>query len=805
MNTSLLPRILTNLRRSARLGVIAAVLLLQLTGGFLGAVTINITVQDQEILAGGGSLGGTPNSGIAGFTFVVLTHNGAVTTPVAFTTPTVLTTGVYQLQLSPGMLVEFSDVFAIKANHRLMTHVVNLASATGISVLASGHLQAAASGSALSVDIVMSQVVAIEPRNAAGTLALTSLITAEGGTPANFRIRLKASPDYEVAGRTVTVKVASNNLTEGTVGPATLTFHPWPATDWRDGLPVTLTPLDDPTGVNPADGDITYTISSTVDGTVATKDAKFDPLSAGISVTNTDNDKPLDAVLVLDRSGSMSEASGATTKIQALANAGALFTDLLAPLNATAPTSNRLGVVSYNSAPSTLLSLGVLNYDAASGHHLSALDKFTAAAITDPARLKPQGSTAIGEGMVAGRNLMALTSADPNFTLRKRLLVVMSDGNENSGRTVHQVLTTSPDDVHFAAGEGTKRYSIGFGSDFTPSVLQEITNVVGSATDFSGYQHVEDATTTAGVALSAVYFKIFADAQSIAMPVDPTFQIPLIGDTQPIEVGRARLTSLDYQADLVILDEPVFRPWYTLELIDPKGRVVDASSTFGGNPVHIIRNANYALYRLVLPAPSVNSDHLGDWVIRLTPTKQPGGEATRAGAAATRRPERVPVGFAVATRSDFQLDFTAVPEARRPTTDIHLSARLLAHGVPTRGGNVRVRITPPGSPMQDLELHDDGQGGDQRANDGIHTAIFPRAARDGVYRFDARAVGHSDSGEQIPRELTRFVYLAPLADVVTPAGPTTGPRDPCCPAFWFGVAILALIALLLLILVLRRR
>jgi hypothetical protein len=109
------------------------------------------------------------------------------------------------------------------------------------------------------------------------TVSPTSgLTTTEAGGTATFTIVLTSQPTASV-----TIGLSSNDLTEGTVSPASVTFT---AADWNSVRTVTITGEND----DVQDGNILYSI-------VTAAASSTDPLYNGmnpsdVSVTNTDND-----------------------------------------------------------------------------------------------------------------------------------------------------------------------------------------------------------------------------------------------------------------------------------------------------------------------------------------------------------------------------------------------------------------------------------------------------------------------------------------------------------------------------------
>src|SRR5258706_275146 len=131
------------------------------------------------------------------------------------------------------------------------------------------------------------------------TVSPTSgLTTTEGGGTATFMMVLTSQPTASV-----TIGFSSNDLTEGTVGPASVTFT---SANWNTAQTVTVTGVDDFT----ADGAIAYTI---VTAAASSTDGVYNGFNAAdVAVTNTDDDIP--GITVTPTSGlTTTEAGGTTT------------------------------------------------------------------------------------------------------------------------------------------------------------------------------------------------------------------------------------------------------------------------------------------------------------------------------------------------------------------------------------------------------------------------------------------------------------------------------------------------------------
>ncbi len=109
----------------------------------------------------------------------------------------------------------------------------------------------------------------------------------EAGGQATFLVALLTNP-----GAAVTVAVASQDPTEGTVAPSVLVFTPDPSGTWQTPQTVTVTGVDDAVD----DGDVPWTVRLT---TTSSSGNNYDGLDEDVAVTTTDNDDAPTVTLVL--------------------------------------------------------------------------------------------------------------------------------------------------------------------------------------------------------------------------------------------------------------------------------------------------------------------------------------------------------------------------------------------------------------------------------------------------------------------------------------------------------------------------
>jgi len=483
----------------------------------------------------------------------------------------------------------------------------------------------------------------------------------------------------------------------------------------------------------------THTIRIRVAGNDLTNPSR-DVTLTGVGI----NPIPIDSVLALDRSGSMSGSADPRTKIEALRTAADLYVHLLR-IGVDLASSDALGIVKYHDMNSVYLPFATMS----AAQTAAAETALSPAAITDPTRLGPSGLTGIGGAMQTAAGVLP-----PPIAGRKHVMIVFTDGIENQtpyvGDVIGGIRTADP---------GLKIYSIGLGEDINATTLQNITNVTNgrflATADLSGIHRYE---------LETFYFKIFSNASGMSIVVDPTSPVAVTGSA-PIVIGTAHLVSSDRYATFLVLDEPGLRNLYNLELIDPLGHIIDVGSSIAGVPVHIARRNNYSLYRIQFPNIASAPEYTGDWTLRLTPNGKwtpnlQDDRQIRTNDVINLSAGLVPIGFGVAVGSDYRMNTAATASATLPGADVLLTAWFTDRGAPSAGKTVIVNVTAPDrTEASGIQLFDDGTHGDAVAGDSTWTVHFTSTATPGVYQFLFRGVGRNERGELVPREESRWIAL----------------------------------------------
>src|SRR5438094_627130 len=289
----------------------------------------------------------------------------------------------------------------------------------------------------------------------------SGLTTTEGGGTATFTVVLDSAPSANV-----TIGLSSNDLTEGTVSPASVTFTPG---NWSTAQTVTVTGVNDFV----ADGNVAYTI---VTAAATSTDAGYGGTNARDgAVTNTDDDTAGIAV---------GPASGLTT---------------------TEGGGTATFMVALTSQPTANVTIGLSSSDLTEGTVAPASVTFTPANWNTAQTVTVTGvDDFVADGAVAYTIVTAAaTSTDPGYSGRNAPdMGVTNTDDDNAGITVIPTsgLTTTE-------GGGTATFTVVLTSQPTANVtiglsssdLTEGTVAPASVTFTSGNWNTAQTVTVTGV------------------------------------------------------------------------------------------------------------------------------------------------------------------------------------------------------------------------------------------------------------------------------------------------------------------
>lgn len=282
---------------------------------------------------------------------------------------------------------------------------------------------------------------------------------------------------------------------------------------------------------------------------------------------------PVDSVLVLDRSGSMSDPSGAfgLTKMDVAIEAAELYVSLL-------KETDQIGVVRYNDGSGAA---DVLLTPREAGALGTGLGRQAASAALVPANFNPIGGTSIGSGIINGSNQLATASADA------RALVVLTDGRQNTAPDV-----ADGQSVVQAQTPNQRVFAVGLGLNQLEDTLNEIASVTNGVAQVTG-----ELVDEREFLLQKLYVQILSDVSDEAFVKDP------VEELRPTECRATPvyLSELDVACDFIVTWRPSsIYPKYTKVWLEaPNGDVFDTSTT---NPaIDVVHAAQHLFFRVQLP------------------------------------------------------------------------------------------------------------------------------------------------------------------------------------------------------------
>lgn len=464
------------------------------------------------------------------------------------------------------------------------------------------------------------------------------------------------------------------------------------------------------------------------------------PFVSGLAVTLSGMSVPLstaDIVLVLDRSGSMSEPAltgfRSASKAQVRNQAAQMLIEMLRD-------DDRIGLVRFNQDAQLHLAIETAGGMGDGRAHAIA-------ALAD-SNLNPSGGTAIGDGMIQGNTMLT----PPSSATRKAMLV-LTDGVETASEYISAV----------TLGAGIRAYAVGFGLPQNVNVdkLSAVTGNTGGYLLITG-----DLDSQNEFRLHKYFAQILAGISGDSIVVDPRAEIG-VGETQRVPFY---VTEADIQFDAVLLTHfRVLR--FTLEA--PDGTRIDPTNVAGFNG-QFIQGQQCRYYRMTLPVIAGSlARNLGKWHIVIT---YPGGRslepvlvakprnpavAARNGeekaAARTAFNPRRSYHVLVRARSSIQMEARVQQRGFGPDAQQTVVAHLRAFGLPLRQNvNLLAQISRPDGVNTMLPL--------VHAGNGRYEARLDDTKLYGTYQITVRAAGQTPGNWPLQREQTLTgVVIDPIA------------------------------------------
>ncbi|MEP7345582.1 MAG: choice-of-anchor D domain-containing protein, partial [Gemmatimonadaceae bacterium] len=522
-----------------------------------------------------------------------------------------------------------------------------------------------------------------------------------GSAPLNFRATVSGSPLYGLAQAGDSVTAPQTTLS--------LTVNP----------PTTCGPL--PTGTGVVTFAVTFFANASpgvVSGGQLVIDSHNAPASPPSFTVALDANVialvNVDAELVLDRSGSMSEASGPRTKIATALDASHLFVQLFRP-----DVDDRLGIVSFNETPSVLASIAPVT---------AASQASLVSTTLTAANLTPSGSTAIAGGVLTAFNDMTAHPRAVDPPGLTRAVVVLTDGKDNTPFTnpvdgVTYTLLGENGTTPLPTPSGTRVYAVGIGDNIDTGRLGQLAQATGGT-----FLSVHDFNGTDFFKLEKHFTQIFMDAVDLASIVDPVYMIGA-GETHVIEFDVLRG---DTSSMVVIYDRDGIR--LPFHLVTPGGEILDLTSVPSGFSIRpgVTRTARF----LEIRHPADEPDRCaGRWQVvihhdgRACSVDRPvTGIATQPGIITPKdfgaefEPSRcvpfsepIMYGIAIGVGSNFRMVPFVDPGIVRVGEAIRLNALVSEFGLPVLDSIVTVEAKAPDGTVSSYVMRDDGAHDDDDA------------------------------------------------------------------------------------------
>lgn len=526
-----------------------------------------------------------------------------------------------------------------------------------------------------------------------------------------------------------------------------------------------------------------------------------------------------DVELVVDRSGSMDDASGPRRKVDVALDAARLFVQLARP-----DVDDRVGSGRFNTVPEQVQAITPIT----SANQATLVNGFTVANYT------PGGGTAIAGGIVqAVRDL----NANPRLVVPPQLnkaVVVLTDANDNTPYT-------NPDDgvsYNILGEDGhtavvvpsdVKLYGVGIGDAVDTGRLAQLCPATGGQ-----FLHVHDFSGLDFFKLEKHFTQIYMATVDLSQISDPTFWIqPNQAHQHPFGVLRGDVTIM-----AVIFDRDGARLPFWLET--PQGELIELSTVPPGFQIRPGMTPTARFMEVRLPqgepdryagmwkvvirhdgkfcvAPGVPSS--AGWQAGAPPSATPPAMGTHVqpqlqfdgaafGFTSTRCKPNVTdpamYGIAIGAGSNLRLVPFVEPGVVTVGDPIRLNALVSEFSLPVTKCTVTVEARSPIGLMTALALTDDGAHNDGSPDDGNYGGSFVYTQQEGMYEFLFRVQGMSHDKEPVTREATLSKYVEGRNKLVPPGGGEgPGANDECCTKIerWIRVLAVLLVILVLVILV----
>lgn len=331
--------------------------------------------------------------------------------------------------------------------------------------------------------------------------------------------------------------------------------------------------------------------------TISTPDDAITPSVTLNLIARAIDPPPVDSVLVIDRSGSMSEPTGVpgASKMDLAIQAANLYIALL-------KDNDRIGVVRFNHSannPGDVLQTLIVAGDPETG-----AGRASARGVLTAANLSPTGNTSIGGGTILGSTVLDAAVANA------RAVVVLTDGIQNTSPDIPAASTA------VAAKTPRQRvFAVGLGLNQLEDKLVQLASVNNGVAQITG-----ELAGDREFLLQKLYVQILSDVADEAFVQDPT-NVLFPGTEQATDIY---IGEVDVAVDFIIVyrKAPAY-PAIELWLEAPDGTIVrpgDAGTTFPN--FQFVSGDGHVYFRCQFPAfPDRPQAHIGRWRVWMASRK----------------------------------------------------------------------------------------------------------------------------------------------------------------------------------------
>jgi hypothetical protein len=456
-----------------------------------------------------------------------------------------------------------------------------------------------------------------------------------------------------------------------------------------------------------------------------------DPITSSASLTlhaTAIDPPPVDSVLVIDRSGSMSEPTGVpgASKMDLAIQAANLYVSLL-------KDNDQIGIVRFNnvaSNPGDVLQALVVAGDPATGAGRAA-----ARGVLTAANLAPSNATSIGGGTILGSTVLDSAAASA------RAIVVLTDGIQNRNPDIPAATAA------VAAKSPRQRvFAVGLGLNQLEDRLVQLASVNNGVAQITG-----ELAGDREFLLQKLYVQILSDIGDEAFVEDPT-EILYPGTERATDIW---IGEIDVAADFIIAYRRGVSANVELWLEAPDGTIVgpgDAGSTFPN--FMFVSDDGHVYFRVQFPAfPARPKAHIGRWRVWLANRK--GGRVLTHVDSSAAAGGGAPFIYAVMAkaRSDLRLGGYIAQPSYLPGSPMTVVLEPTLYGQPVRLDEpVEARVTRPDGVIRTVTLAESGYG--------TYRGTFDDSWQLGIYPVAASVNATTPLGTRVTRyrHMTGLIY-----------------------------------------------